>query len=345
MISFIVIGRNESWRLPMALNSVVRVAAAVAPSEIIYVDSNSTDGSINAASRFSGIRIFRLTGPANAAIARNVGAQEAKGDVFFFLDGDQELLLQPGALKKYYSEDKGLAYDVISGMCTCYNYPSDTFQIPRSRSLEPPSRATLNGSCLAKIAGGGAFLITRSLWESIGGMCNKMKKSQDVDLFVRLAHKGTPVLRTWDHFVIHHTISHRHSLKNGVHRLLRGDWLYPGLLLRENISNPYQWRWFLIMQKSALVLPASLAALVITGNLACLAPYSILTALRVVLGGRWRPLVKESAWGPLLYLPLFLLRIGMDLSTLYGFFFFWPHEPAPTYVRADLEEESTAVRA
>ena len=94
MISFIVIGKNEGWRLTNCLDSILIFISNenITDFEIIYVDSNSTDDSIQRARAYRAVKVYLITGNCNSAIARNVGAQQAKYNILFFLDGDMELL-------------------------------------------------------------------------------------------------------------------------------------------------------------------------------------------------------------------------------------------------------------
>ena len=55
-VSVVVIGRNEGQRLAKCLESI-RQAEAVAIGEVIYVDSASTDGSAELASRYGANRL------------------------------------------------------------------------------------------------------------------------------------------------------------------------------------------------------------------------------------------------------------------------------------------------
>lgn len=93
MISFIIIGRNEGWRLEKCFTSVFKTIKKdnIESFEVIYVDSKSTDNSVNVAKSYEEIKVFQIVGVCNAAIARNVGAKEAKGDILFFIDGDMEI--------------------------------------------------------------------------------------------------------------------------------------------------------------------------------------------------------------------------------------------------------------
>ncbi|MBH3426253.1 glycosyltransferase [Pseudomonas alkylphenolica] len=92
-IGVVVIGRNEGQRLARCLASVLGTADAV-----VYVDSGSTDGSVQLA-RDRGVQVLALdmTRPFTAARARNEGfacLQRALPDVRYvqFVDGDCEVV-------------------------------------------------------------------------------------------------------------------------------------------------------------------------------------------------------------------------------------------------------------
>lgn len=90
-IAAIVIGRNEGERLVKCLASLTGAAP------LIYVDSGSSDGSVNAA-RAAGAEVVELdlSIPFTAARARNEGLNrlnslDSDGDYVQFIDGDCEL--------------------------------------------------------------------------------------------------------------------------------------------------------------------------------------------------------------------------------------------------------------
>jgi glycosyltransferase involved in cell wall biosynthesis len=89
-LSIVVIGRNEGQRLALCLQSIQQVRG-VAVDEVIYVDSDSTDGSPELAARHGAIVIVVRPERPTAAIGRNAGWRRAASDLILFLDGDTVL--------------------------------------------------------------------------------------------------------------------------------------------------------------------------------------------------------------------------------------------------------------
>jgi len=91
MISVIVIGKNEGERLDRCMASIAS-ALHLLKHEVIYVDSRSSDDSIERA-KAHGARCFLLSAEhTTAGLGRFVGSREAKGEYLLFLDGDMELM-------------------------------------------------------------------------------------------------------------------------------------------------------------------------------------------------------------------------------------------------------------
>ncbi len=314
LISFIVIGRNEGWRLARCLESVLSAASDFASSEVIYVDSRSTDSSVEIASGYPGVRVFRITGRYNAAVARNIGAHEARGDVLFFIDGDMEV--DATTLHLLYSEQDGLAHEFISGAWTDYNYAADTAQTPLSRVR------TCRAEDHFSFRTGGLFLIERSLWDAVGGMRNKLRRNQDFDLSVRLAARGTFLWRRKEVLAIHHTTSPRQNLGKMLRRTLSGASLYRMVSLRDNILNRYQWQYFLRTSYTALLFWLTVAAAILTEAPLLLLGYLAVIGARCLLRGQRKPGV---------FLASLVLMLWTDILLMWGLLFFWPRNHALSY--------------
>ena len=92
LISIIVIGLNEEKRLNECLNSIIHIDALDYKLDIVYVDSGSTDKSIEIAESFSSVKVISLDdSKPSAAKARNLGVSVTAGDYIQFVDGDSAL--------------------------------------------------------------------------------------------------------------------------------------------------------------------------------------------------------------------------------------------------------------
>ena len=188
MISFIIIGRNESWRLEKCLASIRQTATRELniPYELIYVDSQSGDDSISLSKQYAD-KTFLITGVYNAAIGRNIGAKEAKGEILLFMDGDMEL--RKGVLSSLLTDKGQLVYPFISGVEYEYLYDKDwTLKGERIR------RKFVEGEDVYEPTSGGLFAIEKRLWDEVGGMDNRFFRSQDMDFGFRMSEKGIPLL-------------------------------------------------------------------------------------------------------------------------------------------------------
>src|SRR5271163_647775 len=89
MLSVVVIGRNEGERLIRCLRSVLSMDSGSEGSiDLIYVDSASTDSSVERACQL-GARVIQVN-PLRpcASVGRNAGWRAARANVILFLDGD-----------------------------------------------------------------------------------------------------------------------------------------------------------------------------------------------------------------------------------------------------------------
>lgn len=92
IITVIVIGLNEEKNIKKCLNSILESSVSACSLDIYYIDSGSTDKSIEIASTFNNVKVISLNdAKPSAAKARNLGVALSKGDFIQFVDGDSAL--------------------------------------------------------------------------------------------------------------------------------------------------------------------------------------------------------------------------------------------------------------
>jgi glycosyltransferase involved in cell wall biosynthesis len=183
-LSVVVIGRNEGSRLAACLESIRAAQNMPQPIELIYVDSNSTDDSVERATSLGAKVIGFNTGKLSAARARNVGWRAATAPFILFLDGDT--ILHPDfvqhAMKRF--EDQRIA--VIWG----HRRESRTKASAYNRILDldwiyPPG--------FAEFCGGDAIM-RRSALEQVNGFNADLIAGEEPDLCRRMRAEGNLIL-------------------------------------------------------------------------------------------------------------------------------------------------------
>lgn len=274
MISFIIIGRNEGWKLTKCFESIYKTVKYnnLENYEIIYVDSKSTDDSIERAKQFTDVKIFQITGECNAAIGRNIGAKESIGEILYFIDGDMEII--PEFLSLIYKENK-LVYDFISGQFENNYYDKNGFFLYKKgyHSLK-------QDKCEATT--GGLFAITRKLWVSVNGIRTKYRVNEDLDFGLRLSKSGVKLLRKKELMAKHHTISYRSSNRMWQSVTSTSSY-YRAVLLRDHVSNLEYWKIFLRENYTSVFLLISLILYFLTGDYFAIYLYFIITIVRSCL--------------------------------------------------------------
>lgn len=309
-VSFIIIGRNEGWRLKLCLKSTVKaIKECGLQAEIIYVDSQSTDDSLNVAKHFDLVKCFLITGTYNAAIARNIGVKEAQGQSLIFLDGDMEI--NPDFLNLILDKNGELKHDFVSGNFMNYYYDNDGVFLRKDFY-----RKIYVEKDTIQYTTGGLFAIKREHWENVGGMRNKYKKGQDLDLGYRLAKNGIPLLRKKELMANHHTIDYKDE-KRLWRSVFDGSQVYPRVILyRDHLFNKYVRKRMLTSDPTLMFLIASILLSVL---LKCAAPmlvYVMLAAMGVAYA-----MYKTSFKGYLNRLGNHVLK---DIVNVFALLFYYP---------------------
>jgi glycosyltransferase involved in cell wall biosynthesis len=266
--AIVAIGRNEGSRLARCLESALRARVP-----IVYVDSGSTDGSVELARRL-GATVVELdpSRPFTAGRARNEGlerALELHTDLEFvqFVDGDCELVAGwlDAAMRELDREPR------IAAICggvrerhrdeTIYNTLCD---------LEWAASAGETRQC-----GGNAMMRVRA-FEGVGGFRPSLIAGEEPELCLRLRQEGWRILRLHRDMVLHD--ADMTSFGQWWRRALRAGWAYAeraslhGLsperhAVRENLSILF---WGALLPASALAFApptAGISLLAFAGHL------------------------------------------------------------------------------
>lgn len=306
-LSFIVIGKNEGWRLEKCLSSISVVVKSdqIVDYEIIYVDSRSIDDSVALAKQYAA-DVYVIEGVCNAAIARNIGAKEAKGDILFFIDGDMELF--PGFLPKVLDGDGKLEYPFLSGIFNDIVHDINWQYLHTSRR----HKLKEGDADAIETTTGGLFLIEHSLWNRIGGMDTRFTRSQDYDLGLRLSKIGIPL--------------HRKSILLANHYMrqynVREDYVsnvkYTALLLRKHWNNIDYLKVFVAQQYTILALVSSIIIMV---------SISVWGGLLYLLAVIYKNIKHHNSW------KRYWQPLVRDIVMLWALFFFWPPKNELKYQR------------
>jgi acetyltransferase-like isoleucine patch superfamily enzyme/GT2 family glycosyltransferase len=179
-VSVVVIGRNEGARLSRCLASVRAARWGGLTHELIYVDSGSHDDSVQRAEA-AGAKVLALQDSAPcAAKGRNLGWQQASGELVLFLDGDT--LLHPDFVQR--------ARAALSDAQVCavwgHRREADPRQSVLTRVLDldwiyPVGRTLYFG---------GDVLMRRAALAEVGGFDPTLKAGEEPELGARLRAAG-----------------------------------------------------------------------------------------------------------------------------------------------------------
>lgn len=195
-VAVVIIGRNEGDRLRSCLSSVLTMKYPRELVEVVYVDSSSTDSSVELAQNM-GVTTIVLSGPTTAARGRNAGWIQAKAPFVLFLDGDT--LLDP---------------DFVARAIGHFNDPQHTEPIAgvygnrrETRTADSIYNAIFdldwNASPGFSLFFGGDALVRRDALEAVGGYNPLLIAGEEPDLCRRLRGLGNRILHIDEPMTLH----------------------------------------------------------------------------------------------------------------------------------------------
>jgi len=250
-IGIVAIGRNEGDRLKQCLQSVVGKAA-----QVVYVDSGSTDGSVEMAKSLGvDVVALDLSTPFTAARARNAGFARLLElrpalDYVQFVDGDCEVV--EGWLDK--AQQMLDAHPEIVVVCG-------------RRRERYPEKSLFNRLCEiewdtpigeAKACGGDAMMRAKAV-QAVGGYNPNLIAGEEPELCVRLRQKGGKIWRMDAEMTLHDAAMTRTSQwwkrsKRSGHAFAEGAFLHGASPERHWVRESRSiWLWGVMVPSVALI--------------------------------------------------------------------------------------------
>ena len=201
-IAIILIGRNEGERLKRALASTVGMV-----DRIVYVDSGSTDGSVEFA-HSQGVQVVELDMPIpfTAARARNAGVdalREAGLPEFLqFIDGDCALVPEwlSIALPSMRTDAK---LGILTGWRREIHPDASIYNVMCDHEWDRPAGPI--------VACGGDMLVRSEAFEAVGGFNGQVIAAEDDEFCLRVRMAGYKLLRIPREMTLHDADMHHFS--------------------------------------------------------------------------------------------------------------------------------------
>ncbi len=189
-----VIGRNEGVRLTRCLKSVLSMQKLEDQIELLYVDSDSSDDSVERAKNL-GVKVIELKPDRPcAAIARNAGWKAVASEIVLFLDGDTEITSD--FVVRSIDEFKDPRIAIVYGHRREIDPALSAFT--RVLDLDWMHPAGPSAFC------GGDALIRRSALQELGGFDESLIAGEEPELCQRIRSHGWIVLHNDAAMVKHH---------------------------------------------------------------------------------------------------------------------------------------------
>lgn len=260
-LSIVIIGKNEEKNLDRVFTSVIKASDAyfqkykTSPS-IIYIDSNSSDNSVNIAKKFN-ITYRIIEGKTTPAKAREKGFNETESEFVFFLDGDTEVesnWLIDGV--SYLLENSKIGG--VGGILKFYILKDDLL----IWSSENYRNTKKNGELITDGVGG-TFLYRRNALNLAGGYHSNYSVCEEFELQLKLIAVGQNIVRITKPMAIHY--DYKSIDENFIRRyLLSVNIFVPGQVIRNATLNRstltiiFKRYWLLILHLPVLLVALSL---------------------------------------------------------------------------------------
>lgn len=179
-ITVIIVGKNEEKILDKCFSSVSLIT-----DNIIYVDSDSTDKSIQIAKKYKKIKIISLITENyfhTASLARSIASKEVKTKFIQFIDADMTLNKEWIEIAKERLETNSKLAAAVGFKKDYTNLDSDDYTIRKDKKEFYPDYLS------------GAFLIKKNEYDLAGGFDPLVPWDEERDLYLRILKNKKKVI-------------------------------------------------------------------------------------------------------------------------------------------------------
>jgi GT2 family glycosyltransferase len=317
-LTFVIIGKNAAASISTVIESVLAGKPAHLASEVLYVDSASTDCTIEIVRRYP-VTILQLDPrqPLCAAAGRFIGSRHASGEYICFLDSDMKLVA--GWLEKALA-----AVEQDSRIAAITGVVIDTTPGANQDECRVVSDSAWHGQLADVPCVGGAALFRRSLLQSVGGWNPYMVSEEEPEVCLRLRASGYRIVRLNLPIACHYSPP-LNRISTLLARRKRRLYLGVGQMIRYHLTDKLLVaclveRGYGLIGAMAVLAGISVAILwLLTGNAAWLFGYSASFGLVLT----WDSIRSRSLYRPLFH----LLGRALALEGMVKGFFMRPYPP------------------
>ncbi len=156
------------------------------PDEVIVASDGSTDDTVARATS-AGAKVLDLP-KGNANVARNAGVRSSSGDLLFFLDADD--WFEPDKVERHLEAQAKGEWSLTIDPATTVDEQGTVGRLAGPALAAPVAFPAFTRRRFWY--GGSSFSVLRERLDAIGGWREELRSQQDVDLWLRLAHRHGP---------------------------------------------------------------------------------------------------------------------------------------------------------
>lgn len=228
-ISIVIPVFNDQDHLEKCLEAISR--QTVMPDEVLVVDNNSTDGSVEVAEHFRFVRVIHEA-QQGVQYARTAGFNAARGTIIGRIDADTQL--PRGWTRRVLAIFQQTDIAAVSGPVGFHDAPARILGLFLDKNIR---RITwgIGSRDDAVFLFGSNMAIRKSAWEAVSGdVCLRKDVHEDIDLAIHVYQAGLPV--AFDDSLLAYTSSRR--MNDPTEQLKKYVAIYKNTYNVHDISSP-----------------------------------------------------------------------------------------------------------